>query len=101
MHRKFDRKAQRQIWVPSRPNKRSRKEIAEIDGKLLSRATRFGGRYQPLEERTETEQEFQQTELFEDTEQESEGERQVIRDDNFFIVDLKTSNTEWKGVQFI
>ena len=39
MRRKFDMNAQRQIWVPSRPNKRSREEIAEIDGELLSRAT--------------------------------------------------------------
>ena len=38
MRRKFDMNAQRQIWVPSRPNKRSREEIAEIDGELLSRA---------------------------------------------------------------
>ena len=44
--------AQRQIWVPSRPNKRSREEIAEIDGELLSRATRFSGGYQPLDDRT-------------------------------------------------
>ena len=44
--------AQRQIWVPSRPNKRSREEIAEIDGKLLSRANRSEGGYQPLEDRT-------------------------------------------------
>ena len=43
--------AQRQIWVPSRPNKRSREEIAEIDCELLSRANRFGGGYQPLEGR--------------------------------------------------
>ena len=45
MRRKFDMNAQRQIWVPSRPNKRSREEIAEIDGELLSRANRFGGGY--------------------------------------------------------
>ena len=53
MRRKFDLKAQRQIWVPSRPNKKSREEIAEIEGELLNRANRFGGRYQPLEERVE------------------------------------------------
>ena len=52
MRRKFDMNEQRQIWVPSRPNKRSREEIAEIDGELLSRANRFDGGYQPLEDRT-------------------------------------------------
>ena len=52
MRRKFDMNAQRQIWVPSRPNKRSREEIAEIDGELLSRANRLGGGYQPIEDRT-------------------------------------------------
>ena len=45
MRRKFDMNAQRQIWVPSRPNRRSREEIAEIDGELMSRANRFGGGY--------------------------------------------------------
>ena len=43
MRRKFDMNAQRQFWVPSRPNKMCREEIAEIDGELLSRANRFGG----------------------------------------------------------
>ena len=55
MRRKLDMNAQRQIWVPSRPNKRSRQEIAEIDGELLTRANRFGGGYQPLEDRVEVE----------------------------------------------
>ena len=64
-------------------------------------ANRFGGGYQPLEERTEEEQEAQQPELIEDTEQESEGESQVIRGDNFPIVDLKAYNTEGTEVQFI
>ena len=43
MRRKFDMNAQRQIWVPSRPNKRSRQEIAKIDRELLTRTNRFGG----------------------------------------------------------
>ena len=75
MRRKFDMNAQRQIWVPSRPNKRSRQEIAEIDGELLTRANRFGGGYQPLEERMEEIQETPQPEMAEETEQESEGEK--------------------------
>ena len=35
MRRRYDQNAQRTIWVPSRPNKRSREEIAEIDGELI------------------------------------------------------------------
>ena len=101
MRRKFDMNAQRQIWVPSRPNKRSRQEIAEIDGELLTRSNRFGGGYQPLEERMEETQETPQPEMAEETEQESEGESQVIRGDNFSIVDLKAYNTEGKEAQFI
>ena len=41
---------------PSKPNKRSREEIAEIDGELLSRANRLGRKYQPVEERREEEE---------------------------------------------
>ena len=103
MRRKFDMNAQRQIWVPSRPIRRSREEIAKIDGELMSRANRFGGGYRPLEERAEEEeeQETQQPEILEEAEPESEGESQVIRGDNFPIVDLKAFNTERKEAQFI
>ena len=101
MRRKFDMNAQRQIWVPSRPNKRSRQEIADIDGELLTRANRFGGDYQPLEERIEEEKEAPQLDIADETEQESGGESQVIRGDNFPIVDLKAYNTEGKEAQFI
>ena len=101
MRRKLDMNAQRQIWVPSRPNKRSRQEIAEIDGELLTRANRFGGGYQPLEERMEETQETPQPEMAEETEQEREGESQVIRGANFPILDLKAYNTEGKEAQFI
>ena len=41
MRRTFDMNAQRQIWVPSRPNKRSREEIAEIDGELNTGETKL------------------------------------------------------------
>ena len=96
MLRKFDMNAQRQIWVPSRPNKKRREEIAEINGDLLSRAKRIRGGYQPFEERTEEEQEAQKPEIIGDTEQESEGESQLIRGDNFPIVDSKAYNTDGK-----
>ena len=94
--------AQRQIWVPSTPKKRSRQEIAEIDGELLTRTNRFGGGYQPLEDRIEDEeQKPQQPEEIEEAESGSEGESKIIRGDNFPIVDLKTFNTEGKEAQFI
>ena len=66
---------------------------------MLSRANRLGGGYQPLEERREEEQEAQQPEITEDTEQESEGESQVTRGDNFPIADLKAYNTEGTAAQ--
>ena len=102
MRRMFEMNAQRQIWVPSRPNKRSRQEIAERDGELLTRTNRFGGGYQPLEDRIDAEeQEPQQPEETEEAKPESEGESQIIRGHNFPIVDLKAFNTEGKEAQFI
>ena len=41
MRRRHDHSAQRTIWVQSRSNKRSREEIAEIDGELIQRANGF------------------------------------------------------------
>ena len=108
MRRKFDMNAQRQIWVPSRPNKRSREEIAEIGGELLSRANRLGGGYQPIEDRTAEDEDpnnndnHQQPEIIEEeNDPESEGESQIIRGDNFPIADLKAYNTEGREAQFI
>ena len=98
MRRNVDLNAQRQIWVPSRPNKRSREEMAEKYGELLNRANRFGGGYRPLEERVE--ENPPQEEIVEN-ELESEGESQIVRADTFTIVDLKTYNTDRKEVQFI
>ena len=45
IRRRYDQIAQRTIWVPSRPDKRSREEIAEIDGKFINWANRLGGGY--------------------------------------------------------
>ena len=72
-----------------RRNRRDRRRNV-IEGEQIRRG------YQPLEERTEEEQEAQQSEIFEDTEQESEGENQVIRGDNFPLVDSKAYITEGK-----
>ena len=81
-----------------KPNKSSREEIAEINGELLNRANRFGGGYQPFEERVEENTPQDETEK---NDPESEGESQIVRGDNFPIVDLKTYNTEAKEAQFI
>ena len=82
---------------PLKAKKRSREEIAELDGELLTRANSFGGGCQPLEERVEEEeQEQQQPEIIEEAEPESEGESQIIRGDNFPIDDLKAFNSQGK-----
>ena len=43
MRRRYDQNAQRTILVPSRPNKRSREKIAELDRELIQRASKLGG----------------------------------------------------------
>ena len=45
LRRRYDHQTQRTVFVPARPNKRSREEIAEIDAELLRRANRLGGGY--------------------------------------------------------
>ena len=53
LRRRYDHQTQRTVFAPSRPNKRSREEIAEIDAELIRRANRLGGGYQPLAEEQE------------------------------------------------
>ena len=104
MRRRYDQNAQRTIWVPSRPNKRSREEIAEIDGELIQRANRLGGGYQPMQVAEQIPNEIQAKEQpMEDrtNDSESEGESQVIRRDNLPIVDLKNYNTEGKEAHYV
>ena len=98
IRRRYDQNAQRTIWVPSRPNKGSREEIAEKDGELIQRANRLGGGYGPIQE---AENEPEQNEMEQPAEErinnsESEGESQIIRGDNLLIVDLKNYNTDCK-----
>ena len=50
MRRRYDPQSQRMIFTPSRPNERSREEIAEIDAELTQRANRIGGGYRPIQE---------------------------------------------------
>ena len=48
LRRRYDHQTQRIVFAPSRPNKRSREEIAEIDAEIMKRANRLGGGYQPI-----------------------------------------------------
>ena len=57
MRTRYDKQSQRMIFTPSRPNKRSREEIAEIDAELTQRAHRIGGGYRPLQPEEEEEEE--------------------------------------------
>ena len=50
LRRRYDPHTQRTIFAPTRPNKRSREEIVEIDAELLQRTHRLGGGYHPLTE---------------------------------------------------
>ena len=51
--RRNDPHIQRTIFAPTRPTKRSREEIAEIDAELLQRTNRLRGGYQQLAEEIE------------------------------------------------
>ena len=43
MRRRYDTQSQRMIFTPSRPSKRSREKISELDAELTHRANRIGG----------------------------------------------------------
>ena len=49
MRRRYDPQSQRTIFAPSKPNNKSREEIAEIDAELTHRADQIGGGYQAME----------------------------------------------------
>ena len=56
LRRSYDHYTQRTVFAPSRPNKRSREEFAEIDAEIMRKANRLGGGYQPvIEEQDEPE----------------------------------------------
>ena len=100
LRRRYDNQTQRTVFAPSRPNKRSREEIAEIDAELIGRANRLGGGYQPLIE----EQEEQPEEVREEGDlenNETEEDSVIMRGDNLPIVDLSKYNTEAKEAKYI
>ena len=100
MRRRCDQNAQRTIWVPYQPNRRSRVEIADIDGQLIQRANRLGGGYRPLQKIVEEPDQFQMEEQLPE-EQLNDPESQILRGDNLPIVDLKNYNTEWKEAHYV
>ena len=94
------------IFTPSRPNKRSREEIAEIDAELTQRAHRIGGEYRPLQ--PEEEEEEEEPEAPEEgelqTEQntvDTEEDSVIMRGDNLPIVDLSKYHTDGKEAHYI
>ena len=98
LRRRYDHQTQRTVFAPSRPNKRSREEIAEIDAKILRRANRLGGGYQPIQEKPEEKtEEGEINQEPEDTEEDSV----LLRGDNLSIVDLSKYNTDGKEAKYI
>ena len=85
MRRRYDPQSQRMIFTPSRPNKRTREDIAEIDAALTPRANRIGGGYLQTEQNTV------------DTEEDSV----IMRGDNLPIVDFSKYHTEGKEAHYI
>ena len=57
LRRRYVHYTQRTVFAPSRPNKRSREEIAVIDAEIMRRANRLDGGYQPIAEGEEAEEE--------------------------------------------
>ena len=78
LRRRYDAHTQRTIFAPTRPNKRSREEIAEIDAELLQRTHRLGGGYHPLTEDTEETENPEEGEL-EPEQPETEGDSVIMR----------------------
>ena len=95
---RYDHQTQRTVFAPSRPNKRSREEIAEIDAEIMRRANRLGGGYQPIQE--ETEEITEEGEINQEPE-DTEEDSVLLRGDNLPIVDLSKYNTDGKEAKYI
>ena len=98
LRRRYDHQTQRTVFAPSRPNKRSREEIAEIDAEIMRRANRLGGGYQPLQE--EPEDNTEEGEINQEPE-DTEEDSVLLRGDNLPIVDLSKYNTDGKEAKYI
>ena len=84
LRRRYDLQSQRPIFAPTRPNKRSREEIAENDAEVMRRANRLGGGHQPIQEEPEENPQREIDQELEDTEEDSI----VMRGDILPIVTL-------------
>ena len=100
LRRRYDPHTQRTIFAPTRPNKRSREEIAEIDAELIQRKSRLGGGYHPLTEETGEPENTEEDEI-EPEQPETEEDSLILRGDNLPIVDLSKFNTKGKEAHYI
>ena len=98
--RRNDPHTQWTIFAPSRPNKRSQEEIAEIDAELLQRTNRLEGGYQPLTEENEETKNPQEGEL-QPEQPETEEDSVIMRGDILPIVDLSKISTDGKEALYI
>ena len=98
LRRRYDHQTQRTVFAPSRPNKRSREEIAEIDAEIMRRVNRLGGGYQPIQE--EPEDNTEEGEINQEPE-DTEEDSVLLRGDNLPIVDLSKYNTDGKEAKYI
>ena len=98
LRRRYDHQTQRTVFALSRPNKRSREVIAEIDAETMRRANRLGGGYEQMQEEPEgIPEEGEINQEPEDTEENSV----VLRGENLPIVDLSKYNTDGKEAKYI
>ena len=97
LRRRYDHQSQRTIFAPSRPNKKSRAEIAEIDAKLMRRAERLRGGYQPIQREPE---ENSKERDFEQKPQDTEEDSIIMRRDNLPIVNLSKYNADGKEAKY-
>ena len=89
LRRRYDHQTQRTIFAPSRPNKRSSDEIAEIDAEIIRRANRIGGGFLPIyieEVQEETEGVRGEGEIEQAVE--TEEDSVIMQGNNIPIVDL-------------
>ena len=98
LRRRYDNQTQRTIVPPSRPSKRSREQIAEIDAELIRGANRIGGGYQPIkvEEEQEEPEEIREEEEIEQA-AETEEDSVIMRGDNLPIGFTKTQHRRKRG----
>ena len=101
LRRRYDHYTQRTVFAPTRPNKRSREEIAKIDAEIMRRANRLGGGYRPIAEEEEEPEEIREEGELEIENAETEEDSVIMRGDNLPIVDLSKYNTEGKQAHYI